>query len=385
MGEKKNEFFPLHSHALFSSYLCAMKKHVFIQCLMVGLLLPCFASGQYSIEGIVTDSLGAWGSIHLEYVPSLEKLNSANARNQLNSAVLDDSGHFKLEGTGLPKGKHLYRLFLMKKTAKNGEIGISYGINRNFNLLVLDADTKLSLECPDIAATFGPCRFEASPETEAISYLYDAILLNTMKEYEAAGEHISALRQQFLSKQLATELKHFADTTKLVLPGLVALQMLPDLAAEFKDDPRFFERFTKKAMTDDPDSPYAYEFEAKISALKVANFGESTDWTKPLLVFFMALSFLFAGTTVHLYRMLSRLRLQIAPVALPKEEAIKSLSTKELEVLRLMAAGKSNKEIAANLFIEPATVKSHINRIYQKLGISARREAQEIVKILESE
>jgi ATP/maltotriose-dependent transcriptional regulator MalT len=51
------------------------------------------------------------------------------------------------------------------------------------------------------------------------------------------------------------------------------------------------------------------------------------------------------------------------------------LSERELEVLRLIAAGKSNREIAATLVISEHTVARHLQNIYRKLGISSRSAA----------
>lgn len=51
------------------------------------------------------------------------------------------------------------------------------------------------------------------------------------------------------------------------------------------------------------------------------------------------------------------------------------LSGREIEVLRLIAAGLSNREIAGTLFIGEATVKSHINRIFAKTGVRDRAQA----------
>jgi DNA-binding NarL/FixJ family response regulator len=51
------------------------------------------------------------------------------------------------------------------------------------------------------------------------------------------------------------------------------------------------------------------------------------------------------------------------------------LTSRELEVLRLVAAGKPNKQIAAELAISERTARTHVSRILQKLGLSSRTQA----------
>jgi DNA-binding NarL/FixJ family response regulator len=62
----------------------------------------------------------------------------------------------------------------------------------------------------------------------------------------------------------------------------------------------------------------------------------------------------------------------------PAEEA---LSSREIEVLNLVAKGANNKEIANRLYVTEATVKSHLIRIYGKLNVADRTAA--VVKAME--
>jgi DNA-binding NarL/FixJ family response regulator len=58
-----------------------------------------------------------------------------------------------------------------------------------------------------------------------------------------------------------------------------------------------------------------------------------------------------------------------------REEAQAKLSPSQLEILRLMAEGLSNKEIAARVHLSEHTVKSHTQEIFQKLEVRNRVQA----------
>ena len=54
---------------------------------------------------------------------------------------------------------------------------------------------------------------------------------------------------------------------------------------------------------------------------------------------------------------------------------VEPLTARELEVLRLLASGRSNAEVAAKLFVEQSTVKTHLIHLYSKLGVHSRTQA----------
>jgi len=77
-------------------------------------------------------------------------------------------------------------------------------------------------------------------------------------------------------------------------------------------------------------------------------------------------------------RIISRGQKHIPPAVgakLAERMSSPDLSDRELEVIRLMALGKSNHDISTDLNISESTVKFHINRILSKLGVSDRTQA----------
>ena len=77
---------------------------------------------------------------------------------------------------------------------------------------------------------------------------------------------------------------------------------------------------------------------------------------------------------VDMPRMLREIVSQVV-AAQPDMEIVR-----ELEIVRLVDAGLSNKEIAGRLCIEVATVKNHVHNILEKLGVERRAQAAELLR-----
>lgn len=92
-----------------------------------------------------------------------------------------------------------------------------------------------------------------------------------------------------------------------------------------------------------------------------------------IAIFLIAAAFLVLGVVLGV-----RVFAPSAPVPFdgnPQAQATLGISPRELAVLQELAAGRSNKEIAARLHVSPNTVKTHVARLFGKLGARRRTDA----------
>lgn len=102
--------------------------------------------------------------------------------------------------------------------------------------------------------------------------------------------------------------------------------------------------------------------------------------TTPLRRLPTAVREVHAGETMLSSDLTQRLVHRFASMPAPRPtgdvpEALSALTPRELDVLRLLARGLSNDEIAAELFVSPSTVKTHVVRILAKLDLRDRTQA----------
>src|SRR5438105_7221963 len=77
-----------------------------------------------------------------------------------------------------------------------------------------------------------------------------------------------------------------------------------------------------------------------------------------------------AGAEVLLDTIINNVRYQLLRAAAPLEAV--HLSSRELEIARMIASGHTNRTIAAVLDISPWTVSTHLRRVYAKLNVGSR-------------
>jgi DNA-binding NarL/FixJ family response regulator len=187
-------------------------------------------------------------------------------------------------------------------------------------------------------------------------------LLTVQPDFEVVGEASNGEEGVRLAVKLNPSVA-LMDLRMPVLDGVAATRRLKELLpacrvialTTFDDDELVFEGLRAGAagfLLKDVSAEKLFE------AIRAANRGEV---------------FLLPSITAKVLAEFSRLARR--PVASQVDALLEPLSTRELEILRLVATGVSNKEIAENLVIAEGTVKNHLTSIFSKLEVKDRMQA----------
>ena len=341
--------------------------------LILTMSLPLAA--QYRIEGKVNIGPEWQPKIYLAAVKKLSAYYKTSPDMIVNTAPVDSNGVFTLEGDNLPSERQFYRIYLMKKQNTDYDACLYFdGDDHNFVHVILENGGQLSLAASHTSiAPFGDYSVQGDPENHLMRSLAK-IVFPSFYFYRIKF----STELKFSENKLHTDLINFADTCTNPLVALAAINHV-DFDEYFDRNESFYRAFGDRLKSEIPNSFYTKNYLLKVAyyANEESNnrSGWATGFTQGL---FLGVMLLWVGYLIQRQKR-------------AKEKASKSsdnstvdisLTTKEKEILALIRDGKTNKEIANGLFVEVSTVKTHINKIYSKIGATNRNEAQSIANQL---
>jgi len=348
--------------------------------MLLFLLVACFigeATAEYEIRGKLNMSANWQHQIFLATVHKMDDYYNANPEFIIQVGNIEEDGSFILRGDNLPLEKRFYRLYLVKEENTEFDACLYFEENElNFIHLILDNNTKVEIQtASDHFAPFGD--YQVIGE-EANKQLRELSLLVTPSFYFHQIKFPSEL--QFSQQKLNRDLFAFADSCEHILVSLAAI-INTDMDKYFEMESVKYLDFGQRLSAQLNNHSYTEDYFRKMNYYN----GDSANSSLPNWVYYL-LTALIAALLIAVIRIIS-LQNKIKKIAennkVPGTNQIPSFTKQEEKILSLILAGKSNKEIATELFIELSTVKTHINKLYAKLGAKNRSEAKSIAKTLE--
>lgn len=334
---------------------------------------------QYTIEGQVNLGTDWQPKIFMASVNKLSDYYRTSPDMIVNTAAIDSSGYFVLSGDNLPDEQRFYRLYLMKKQNTDYDACLYVGgDDHNFVHIVLkNGESVKIISDLSLAAPFGKYQVQGQSANQLMQNLANIVFPSF---YFYRIKFPTELK--FSEQKLHTNLKNFADSCSNTLVALAAINNT-DFDEYFDRDIDFYQNFGARLKVDLPHSIYTKNYLLKLKYYKNedSSFSIGSMLVIGLLsLLCISLLFLLKNYRQQIHLLQNQLQAKQQKTVPKKLSLDRLLTQKEKEILQLIGEGKSNKEIASAQFVELSTVKTHINKIYAKMKVSNRKEAQRIAK-----
>ena len=333
--------------------------------------VPSICSAQYLFQGEVSEDF--YGKqVHLSLVEDYRKLSRVYLDQIIAKTQADSLGNFSFEGNQLPIKNRIYRIHVdgcdQSSSSQNHFLGACsltqslLFIANNRDTLSVPLDTYNQAFC-EIASTNSKSGLLLDVETLKEEMILDLI--------ESESETAQSLHME----RWFEKFQEYGRTSDEPLVDLYAFSFLSDRSSETHHHylknltkARYYTNLLLGLVEKYPDAAFTSQYVNELEADRTL--AEETfpkpfvfkwkDWL-PILSIIGVLIF-----AIGYYWFLKKRN--------PRSKILDQLSPREKLIYNAIKNGKTNKEISATLFISHSTVKTHINNIYRKLGVTSREE-----------
>ena len=330
--------------------------------------------GEYEVRGKLNLSPGWQHQIFLATVNKLDDYYNANPEHIIQVGNISADGTFVLSGDNLPPERRFYRLYLVKEENTEFDACLYVGGNdHNFIHLILDNNSKIEIHSDETHfAPFGNYELIGDAANEALRQL-GILIFPSFYFYQIKFPS----KLQFSQEKLNRDLFEFSDTSQHILVALAAL-INTDMDKYFDLQSDKYLNFGKRLSAELNNHSYTDDYFRKMNYYS----GELTAQSIPAWIFVLLFFLIIALLVAAAYILYLRKKIIAVDDTSQSTKKLPAFTRQEEKILSLILDEKSNKEIAAELFIELSTVKTHINKLYSKLGVKNRSEAKNIAKTL---
>lgn len=305
---------------------------------------------------------GSWEPvIYLSMINSFNDINTTSYDFLVFQAAIDSSGFFEMNDLILPEDDRLYRLHICKKGDPVSTIIIG-GRDENYFHFIMNNSSKLIISKDPINRGFQYCTAEGHGANSGLQKL-----MNLQKDLQTPPALPSEQNRELLRQQIMKSFVTIADTSSYDIIKLLSIHLVNNYFESH--DLELMEKVSGELHTTDTSNPYYLAFVNKLEYLKYRDDQptfKDQSWLKwvGLVALILLIGLVFRMRTRPKGKQKSDSRLAL----------IQTLSVQEKKVFELLRNGASNKEISSELNIEVSTVKSHVHKIFSRLGVGSRKE-----------
>lgn len=320
------------------------KSFLFVLILLIGCNINSqdIVSGYLSIENFGNQDQ----KVHLSKV-QLDNHNNNYTYAPIASSDISEKGYFSFDQKWFSNKDHLYKIHLnpIVKESKSNEIAT------NTTLFILSNNDSIHFNK-------GTSAFD--------SYTTNNKADNEWQQLKKFESKFDSLHDDFdTDKYLLRTKGYIKDSLQILLVKLISIKKLDDkklLEKDIKENKAYYTGLLKELKSSEIDPALFLYLENKLSLVH-------REHTEKKYSYSMVLNGIAGLIIVALVFLVIRIRKNNENSLLTT-----TLSKQENIIKELIISGKSNKEIANELFISINTVKTHISNIYSKLNITNRKE-----------
>lgn len=322
------------------------KKFLLIALILLGLQL----SGQTAISGYINTN----GTDFSEKKIFLSKISLKDIPNykksiKIASSTVDEDGFFEFKKSNIDEKEAVYRIYINKfeKARRDTlQVGKSFLFSKHDTLVFKKSNNLFSEYFTTNAA--------------------DREWQN-LRVYEAKLKNSESIKEDSLSNAYIPSLESYTkDSLQILMVKLIGIKQLDnqDLLGRdiLKNKDYYIELLSELKKSEIERAQYLF-LENKLS-FYTTELAENKYQSSILIIVFLILA------VIGLFALIIKIRNKESKLLSNEND----LSKQERNIRSLILEGKSNKEIANELYISLSTVKSHISNIYSKLRVSDRRE-----------
>lgn len=331
---------------------------------------PTFA--QYSFGGQINDQ-GWSGTIYLSLVDDYRKTSGVFTDQILATTQVDSLGAFVFSGDDLPQNYRFYRIHADACSENQLDMNHYTGHCPTSKEIVFLASNTDTINFP---ISFDEQMFCSVVASNPVALKLNQVdSLKEVMRYEFAGFRSKTKNQATLAKWFE-KLHDFGKAQEQPLVELYIHSFLTQRSSTFYDYYKqdltsndYYDSLANRLTEQYPSSPYTQQFTTELASDKFAlglSKSKKTTWQYYLF------GFLLLGLLANM------LYWNIKKRASKKPIAVTTLTPQEQKILGLILQNKTNKEIATDIFVSHSTVKTHINNLYRKVGVTSRDQLKDL-------
>ncbi len=340
------------------------------------LLCTTILFGQYRFEGQVATAYKNQ-KVYLSLVENYRKNSRVYLDQIIQKTIADSTGHFSFSGGQLSPLNQIYRIHVdgcEDQSFHNNHFLRACPQTESLLFIASNTDT-LSLPLNNDHQAF--CDIHSTNPASTLLLEVAALKEEMIFDFK---DHDSELSRSINFKKWFARFQEFGSGTNEPLAELYIYDFLSDRTNETYatyleelSSNSYYEELLARLQQKYPQSKmttqYNKELQSDLALITAEN--DTSSYFNSSYLIFPVLVLVLAAVGYYF---------QNKRKSGGENTALDTLTSQERKIMDAILDGKSNKEIAAHFYISVSTVKSHINSIYKKLGLSSRTEIRTVYK-----